>query len=240
MSLLAGACMHTCAREFGAFAGWGEYVHKGGCCCSLHAQLLLLPFSSILPLQLACAAAFFTFFVYLKCSSLRCLLVHATHVCMHASNAYKQGKHGRKQYMHACANAYLHAKNACMRVRLLQDCRFSSGKLEHELSMCYPSLSFEQRAHLISHYGFISRDVVDLAKKEALMEPLVEGLPYLKGEVVFACRFASLLFCFALFSAALNTHSFRDTESTNSCLLHTNKEGQKTDPQRQRYRDRWR
>ncbi|CDI82301.1 glycerol-3-phosphate dehydrogenase, putative, partial [Eimeria acervulina] len=70
-----------------------------------------------------------------------------------------------------------------------EDCRFSSGKLEHELSMCYPSLSFEQRAHLISHYGFISRDVVDLAKKEALMEPLVEGLPYLKGEVVFACRY---------------------------------------------------
>ena len=84
-------------------------------CCSLHAQLLLLPFSSILPLQLACAAAFFTFFVYLKCSSLRCLLVHATHVCMHASNAYKQGKHGRKQCMHACANAYLHAKmHACV------------------------------------------------------------------------------------------------------------------------------
>ncbi|CDJ60368.1 hypothetical protein EMWEY_00029970 [Eimeria maxima] len=70
-----------------------------------------------------------------------------------------------------------------------EDCRLSTGKLEHELSQSHPCLSFEQRAHLISHYGFIARDVLDIARNEALMDRLVEELPYLKAEVVFACRY---------------------------------------------------
>ncbi|CDJ69550.1 glycerol-3-phosphate dehydrogenase, putative [Eimeria necatrix] len=70
-----------------------------------------------------------------------------------------------------------------------EDCRFCSGKLEHELSTSFPFLTFEQREHLVRHYGFMARDVVELAKKESLMEPLVEGLPYLKAEVLYACRY---------------------------------------------------
>lgn len=75
-----------------------------------------------------------------------------------------------------------------VRACTLQDCRFCSGKLEHELSTSFPFLTFEQREHLVRHYGFMARDVVELAKKESLMEPLVEGLPYLKAEVLYACR----------------------------------------------------
>lgn len=69
-----------------------------------------------------------------------------------------------------------------------EDCQFSSGRLDHELAASVPSLSFEQRQHLVSHYGFLARDVVDLGKKEDLLTPLIDGEPYLKAEVAFACR----------------------------------------------------
>lgn len=84
----------------------------------------------------------------------------------------------------------------------LQDCQFSSGRLDHELAASVPSLSFEQRQHLISHYGFLARDVVDLGRKEGLLTPLIDGEPYLKAEVAFACRFVSLavMFAFSLHS----------------------------------------
>lgn len=110
---------------------------------------------------------------------------------------------------------------ACMLVDSLQDCRLSTGKLEHELSQSHPCLSFEQRAHLISHYGFIARDVLDIARNEALMDRLVEELPYLKAEVVFACRWGALESVFLLLCLLppLALCKRARAEGTNSCCF---------------------
>lgn len=44
----------------------------------------------------------------------------------------------------------------------------------------------------MKNYGFLSRDVLAIGQKEGLLEPLVPGLPYLKAEVVYACRYEYL------------------------------------------------
>ncbi|KAL8275107.1 hypothetical protein Esti_000986 [Eimeria stiedai] len=69
-----------------------------------------------------------------------------------------------------------------------QDCNFNSGRLEHELSSFSPTLTFDQKEHLIRSYGFLARDVLKTGEQEGLLEPLVPGFPYLKAEVVYACR----------------------------------------------------
>ncbi|KAL8455688.1 hypothetical protein Emag_000510 [Eimeria magna] len=69
-----------------------------------------------------------------------------------------------------------------------QDCNFNSGRLEHELSSSFPTLTFDQKQHLIRSYGFLARDVLNTGEQEGLLEPLVPGFPYLKAEVVYACR----------------------------------------------------
>ncbi|KAL8430771.1 hypothetical protein Efla_004007 [Eimeria flavescens] len=69
-----------------------------------------------------------------------------------------------------------------------QDCNFNSGRLVHELASSHPSLTFDQREHLIKTYGFLARDVAALGQQDGLLEPLVPGFPYLKAEVVYACR----------------------------------------------------
>ncbi|KAL8434306.1 hypothetical protein ACSSS7_003250 [Eimeria intestinalis] len=72
--------------------------------------------------------------------------------------------------------------------RMAEDCNFNSGRLEHELSSSFPKLSFAQKEHLIRSYGFLARDVLNTGEQEGLLDPLVPGFPYLKAEVVYACR----------------------------------------------------